>query len=830
MAYSPDSKAAARPLWTAALIFAVLIGPEYMAGAIKLGSVPIASAGRPQASIVIGEGAGELNKYAASELQKYIRLLTGAELPIIASADVASRPSKESLILVGGPAANSAVREEAQAKWVIFTGLKPEGFIIKAGGFKGRPAVVLGGNDDVSGMYAAYELIERLGVTFTLTGEAVPNVRSDLSVPATDIRMDPAFSRRGFLLQSGGFINLSVFSYPDYVKFLDQMAKMKCNYLQFWWFSYEPWLQYSYKGESNWMGDVSTKDSGYFAWAHSGGGSHTTDEVSIGKELFKHRRLAPEEFQKVETPEEAFAVAGDLLRKVIHHAHERGIKVWPAVELASFPPNLARYCERVGDLPFHPIFGTFVHPLDPVNREIQVNRFKALVENYPEAEGYFFVFAEMYPELDNEKHHAFFIQQRPAFHELREQRWPWIDWGAGGNVDRLVDSNIGFVDLFKFLMAKRDDFAPKANMGILGIGRGYTLPLLDKVLPKDIPFSDMESSGVWTPAGVPIQDFGGMGNRERTLEPRVDDDINMMGMQFNVRQYSEKDRIFSDGVKYGLTGFAGQLNRVRGMEANARYLADAAWSPNLGSEEFYKAYATHLFGDRAGADMYNAYMSLESNEAWLGYYNYGYSTMNCCGALPEVSAAYDYSRQDDPFDGPRGSDWQSFIAKSPDVITRYEGSIQMLNKALESMHAALPNVASQGKYELGYMINRTESYRDYIQSLITIRTAYLDFDQAFTTRPQVPYEQFVANLDRSLGEFDLANVQAQAATKHYAEMMDHPSDLGVLYHLNARAVLGFDLTRQWMRNVVNFHKGRDYLEHVAFERLFSPTLHIATPK
>jgi hypothetical protein len=53
-------------------------------------------------------------------------------------------------------------------------------------------------------------------------------------------------------------------------------------------------------------------------------------------------------------------------------------------------------------------------------------------------------------------------------------------------------------------------------------------------------------------------------------------------------------------------------------------------------------------------------------------------------------------------------------------------------------------------------------------------------------------------------------------------MMDHPSDLGVLYHLNARAVLGFDLTRQWMRNVVNFHQGKDYLAHVAFERLFSP--------
>jgi hypothetical protein len=128
------------------------------------------------------------------------------------------------------------------------------------------------------------------------------------------------------------------------------------------------------------------------------------------------------------------------------------------------------------------------------------------------------------------------------------------------------------------------------------------------------------------------------------------------------------------------------------------------------------------------------------------------------------------------------------------------------------------------------MINRTESYRDYLQSLITIRQAYLDFDRAFKDKAHVPYAQFVANLDRSLGEFDLAYEEVQAATRHYAEIMDHTSDLAVLYHLNARAVLGFDLTRQWMRNIVNFHKGHDYLVHVPFERVFSPDLHLAITK
>jgi len=246
----------------------------------------------------------------------------------------------------------------------------------------------------------------------------------------------------------------------------------------------------------------------------------------------------------------------------------------------------------------------------------------------------------------------------------------------------------------------------------------------------------------------------------------------MMGMQFSVKLYSAKDRIFTDGVKYGLSGFAGQLNRARGTESNTRFLSEAAWSPQLTAEEFYKNYSKRLFGERAAADMYNVYMTLEENEAWLGYYTYGYSTMlGCCGELDEVYTAYRYSQQPNPFDGPTGSAWASFISKSPDVTDRYEGSIRLLNKALEGMRAALPDVAPQGKYELGYLINRTESYRDYLQSLNTIRQAYLDFDQAFKDRPHLPYAQFVAHLDRSPGEFDLAYEQVQAATRSEARFL-----------------------------------------------------------
>jgi hypothetical protein len=82
--------------------------------------------------------------------------------------------------------------------------------------------------------------------------------------------------------------------------------------------------------------------------------------------------------------------------------------MWLVDEMAALPPNLARYTERIGEVPFSGVFGTLAHPLDAVNREIQINRLKALAETYPEAEGYWLNFSEVYYPLNFGKHKAFF--------------------------------------------------------------------------------------------------------------------------------------------------------------------------------------------------------------------------------------------------------------------------------------------------------------------------------------------------------------------------------------------------------------------------------------
>ena len=57
-----------------------------------------------QGSILIGKSAGSFYRWVAGELQHYLRLLSGAELPIVTTADA---PAGAVPILLGGPASNA---------------------------------------------------------------------------------------------------------------------------------------------------------------------------------------------------------------------------------------------------------------------------------------------------------------------------------------------------------------------------------------------------------------------------------------------------------------------------------------------------------------------------------------------------------------------------------------------------------------------------------------------------------------------------------------------------------------------------------------------------
>jgi hypothetical protein len=795
--------------------------------------VPVAAGGQANAAIVVPDAPAESTQWAANEAQRYFRALSGAEIPIISQGHAGSSARNTSWILVGGPRQNRIVSRAVAAGLNGFSGLRSDGFVLKTFRLGKRPVVVAGGNSDAGTMYAVFELAKQLGVTFRLTGDIIPERESSLSVPALNLRKEPALDQRGFLVEASHHPSITMLSYEDWARLLDQMAKMKYNFLEFWWFAYQPWLNYSYRGETKLIGDLSTKASGYLNTMYDGFGSRTTDDVVIGKHWFPGRRLAPPELQHVETPDQAFTAAQDLLSRMIHYARGRHVKVWLVDEMASIPPNFARYTERIGDLPFNGIFGSFVHPLDPVNREIQVERLKARATTYPDAAGYFLNLPEVYYPQDTPNYRQFFAQpqQQAMAEELRALMVPWRRRFAP-NRQEMAESTVGYFDLLKYLLARRDEIAPRVKLGVMTVGRGYVMPAFDKWLPKDVPFSTFDTGGpcgYGTASGMPMSYFGGMGQRIRIDTPYLDDDCDILGQQFNVWIYTQKDRIFTDGVKYGLTGVAPWMVQPRGTEANSTFLAQADWDPRLTREEFYKTYSQGLFGAKAAPKMYQAFMTLEQNKEYLarGFILHYPTTMGCCGPLEEVSLAHQYSLQENPFDGPKVAQWAGFIISAPAEIATLENSIALLNKALECMQTAEPSIAHRGKHELAYLISRTEAYRDDMQAQVTERKAFLSFDRAFRERGTVPQRQFVADLEASLPQFEAATRLARVAATEYARIIDYPSDLEALYHLNLDTVMGLDLVRQWMQTIVEFHEGKQYTRHVPFERIFTEEVHVA---
>jgi len=783
-------------------------------------SSTIVSAG--EATSVIVPGAGEFDRSVAVELQRYFEQFSDARIPIISASEARQQGREMAWILVGTPSANELVQQAVSKKLVHFENLKADGFILKTIRLDGRPVLVVGGGSEAGTMYGAYDLLERYGAVFLLTGDILPEKKPTWELPDLDVRREPAFERRG-LLVSFIYPNRSIMSLKEEREFLDQMAKMKMNYLLIGWFPYEPWVKYSYHGEVKWMGDMATKETGYVLWARNFGSYKTTD-MEVGQEYFKkagvYPRLAPLEFQHIENNDQAYTAAQHYLHEVIGYAQSRKIKVWVDIDATSVAPNLARYTTRTLSQPFHPIFGTFICPNNPVSWELNESRLRSLVATYPELEGYFLNLPEAYPVCnETDKDRQFYLGLRSQYPEEAQARIAFVGDIPQDN-ETMIDGNSGSVYLIQKFMEASAQMKPTPKLGILGIGRLYLLPYLHKMFPKSVPFTDMESRGIWTPTGVPMNMFGELQGRETTLSNRIDDDSDMLGMQFNVNLFY-RDDVLKGGEKYGLAGFDSQMNRARGTETNTKYMAEGEWNPDLTPEDFYRDYSARIFGQSATPDMLKAFDTLEKNEEYLGWN--GQSNFPCCGPPRELDIAYEYSKQPDLFDGPHFKGWRPFIGSAYSLIQSYTGSIKLLDAALRNLQSAQSEAAPRSQAYLAYLVNRTQAYILHLQTLIAWNQAYIDLDSAFQAKAEgrVSLEDFVTRTDRCLKEFQETQTKARAMAVKFSEIVDHPSDLGVVYRINVFMVTGTKLVTDLMQRIDNYYHGRDYVTPVDFQKIYT---------
>jgi len=771
-------------------------GPAYAA------EIPLTDGHQGGAAIIVGNN--EFYGWLAEELQRHLRLLSGAEFPI---AKAGEPVSSEVRLLLGGPESNELVAAAQRRKLVDFSPLKQDGFIVQRIQLDAQPALVVGGNCEASTMYAVYELLERLGVVFQLTGDIIPVQKPNLTIPDLHLKMEPTLKYRGFQLRQ--FV-MPWMGLEELKKLIDQMAKLKYNYLEFFWYVGSPWVEYHHRGEKAMIGDLNPKESGYLNWRLAAGTFRASD-VAIGREHFSGEQVCAPEFQGVTSPEEAHRVARELLTQVIDYAHQRKIQVWLALgDCPTVPPNLGRHSQTGSRQQWG---GFAIPPGDPAGLEIWTAAVKSTIETYPKADGYWVWLAELYfPSGDLEtqkvlKRYEPYRRLIPTLEEIQKLGY------AQPTTTEQIDSDIGLIHYGKELAdwVRRD--YPSLKFGIAVLGRSYLFRIMDALIPTGIAFSSMESSAVWSLSNsrhrVPMELFGGMGSRERFLVHRLDEDVNTLGAQYYTTLYYH-DRVNEGGVESGLSGGAPYMGRLRGVEQNSKFLAEGAWNPSLTPQNFYREYSRRLYGEDARPLMESAFLALELNSSLVGYGGVG-NFPNFTDP-PEIRLMRAFRQGTHPLDGPVN-------LKVSGLQTVYEEkfakSMGVLQKALAQMRAAETKIPVGARGEWAYLVGKTEQFIMHLESSQSLLMGLLAYAGAFQKRSEE--QRFLEGLTSAEAHFSHSHSRANAVAQKLAEMADDPTERYMLFRYNVRYLRPIEEFHKFVKNVVNFYYGQPYWGEVNWD-------------
>jgi hypothetical protein len=735
--------------------------------------------GQAEGVIVVGQGGEHFDRWVAGELQRYLVKLSTAELPIVTADRL---PAERPMIVVGGPKSNPLANSAQERGLVEFAGLKPDGFLLKTVDLAGRPAVLVGGNDEAATMYAAYELMERLGIVFQLTNDIIPQQKPDLALPALDVRMEPVLEDRGMHCCHGIRWYMSL---DDFRREIDQLAKLKLNCLHLFCGMGGPWVEFSYGGKVAEI--INPQESGYVALA---GASGTAKSVKVGRECFpRDGYIGPPEFAHVQTQEEAYRIARDFFREIIRYAHTRKVQVWLMLgEMPFVPPNLVPpTAKRLRD--WTSICGIAIPHGDPAMLDIYEAAVVSMMETYPDADRYWVITgSEAHLPADDPQTQAL-IRDYAHLRPLLPQKPP-----------AAMDNDVADVAAADKLMRRIKTRYPEANLGAELIFRGGQLRALDAVLPKDVWLMNMVNWGGETAMSY----FDGIEGRELVVFPRITDDGCELNIQLNAMMY-DHDETITGSVRYGLTGIVGQLNKARGAEQSAQYIAEGAWDPEIRCQPFYDRYVRRLYGPEAADALVRAFLLLEENEKTLGWHGrrglfHTYSASNRMGvALRRV----DYKAEKLKLDR---QEMEKAIQAAEGERQFWDGRAAHCGQALDLMRQARSKVWPGSREELDYVIYKTGNFVTVLELLAATQQAKAAFDRALLAMSAGESAEAGKQLDESRTALDRTNRLVREAAEQMIPYAHIPTERHILWIFN-KAIPSHEAARAYLAEVIGFHKG-----------------------
>ena len=501
-------------------------------------------------TVVISEKNTDIVKYASNELVRYIYSLTGDKY------DISNQPNKNHINFILGKIDQNEIKQYiSDMEYPI-----NDGYILKKINEKD---FIIASNTDIGILYGIYGLLEEyFKVGFYLDGDHIPSIGS-IKLPNISKTISPRERIRGFLPWTNFPQSATSWSFKDYTFIIDQMAKMRFNFLEIHNYNgfadhNEMFHNFSLDGKISrtWM---PTSDTGH-AWAgpqfsikdYRFGASDIFDDYAFGADCALHNKsLSYEEISSKGISEFA---------KIIDYAHLRGVKIGLGIELDAIPSY----------------YGASFDNEDVINARID-----QIINDYPHLDYILFYRSEIAGHEAGDKWEKVFYK----FYERLKKEAPQIKMAVSGwgmdpiNVEKLPEDVI---------CAPIAPYSASFETGkVYGNREYWGCPWLER---------DFNSSVHYYPYNINLSD---------TIKSYSDSDSNMTGFMcltwrnadavdakmsyiakapwYSKNKYSSSKDVYSEyaKIRYGLENAEDLIDIINENEAYASNASECEETPEL---------------------------------------------------------------------------------------------------------------------------------------------------------------------------------------------------------------------------------------------------------
>lgn len=378
--------------------------------------------------------------------------------------------------------------------------------------------------------------------------------------PANSEETESPFSIRGTLPWHNFLSGPTAWNFDDYKAYLDRIAESNMNFVGFHCYTggaeryvnyVEPLIRVEYL---NVLPEARFDTSITARWGYS---PLTTDAFVFGsRRLFHDKVFGADCAIKAKDKQDRYRRAQDLMRKVIHYAHEKEIKVCLGFEFGVYPPELYSIISpgAMFQTPYLP------DPLYPDNIEILRLYIENIIKTYPDIDYVWFWLQELYNPAEK-------FTLSPSFQSYYASHQDDFAY--------LSDPLLKLTGVWSqaYILKAREilhELAPNMKMAISGWGGGKQLPPLlkglHKTIPKDVIFSCLNPSQGWDPQASVM---GEMPGREVWIIPWMEGDRRLWHPQPRVSLIAEQLAL---AKKQGIDGVIGIHWRTEDIQANLEAL------------------------------------------------------------------------------------------------------------------------------------------------------------------------------------------------------------------------------------------------------------------